>query len=286
MVLQACRNCGEPVKVREPTAAPAGDGGRMLVAGIVAFGMLLAGGAVGPAVFGIAKDALREGTHEVRTIPGNPFYSFDAQVDQCIASNPAPANDEFRTYEFPFDNRQWNWNLSLSSGVYNCLASNEIREGFGRFDYAQYVTARFDDHAMVEIVNQFRQVQKQEGYNERQLAAMVLSFVQHLEYAPDNVTTPYDEWPRFPLETLYAQGGDCEDSSILYASLIRAMGYDAVLLEPPGHMAVGLPVERSRERGIEYRGHFFAYAETTNGGHEIGDIPDVYAESSMRVWEL
>lgn len=37
-------------------------------------------------------------------------------------------------------------------------------------------------------------------------------------------TAEIEETPRFPLETLLAGGGDCEDTSILFASMVRAAG--------------------------------------------------------------
>jgi hypothetical protein len=37
-------------------------------------------------------------------------------------------------------------------------------------------------------------------------------------------TAEIGETPRFPLETLLAGGGDCEDTSILFASMVQAAG--------------------------------------------------------------
>jgi len=60
----------------------------------------------------------------------------------------------------------------------------------------------------------------------RETIDFVGSFVQQLPYTSDRVTTPYDEYPRFPLETLYEKGGDCEDTAILAATILKEMGYD------------------------------------------------------------
>jgi hypothetical protein len=70
-----------------------------------------------------------------------------------------------------------------------------------------------------------------------------------LEYTSDLVTEGYDEYPRYPIETLVDKGGDCEDTAILAASIIRGMGYGVVLLvfpktaDSPGHCAVGVAGE-------------------------------------------
>lgn len=51
------------------------------------------------------------------------------------------------------------------------------------------------------------------------------------------------EWPRYPIETLATGYGDCEDTAILFASLIRTLGYGAWLAEVPGHMAGLAPLD-------------------------------------------
>lgn len=83
------------------------------------------------------------------------------------------------------------------------------------------------------------------------------------------------EYPKYPVETLI-EGGDCEDKSILLASLLRAMGYRSALLlfrGNPGHMAVG--VECSDGWGSYYLkdGVKYFYLESTNSGWKVGQIP-------------
>lgn len=45
-----------------------------------------------------------------------------------------------------------------------------------------------------------------------------------------------DHW-QFPAETIYSGTGDCEDMALLLTSICRALGYDAVLITVPGHVA-------------------------------------------------
>ena len=52
----------------------------------------------------------------------------------------------------------------------------------------------------------------------------VLSFVQSLPYTLDDVTTGYDEFRRYAVETLIEGGGDCEDTTILVAAILRGLG--------------------------------------------------------------
>ena len=101
-----------------------------------------------------------------------------------------------------------------------------------------------------------------------QLAEFLLAFVQGgVAYVKDplNVST---DWPRYPSETLMLGGGDCEDSSILYAELLRRAGIGSAILSIPGHAAVGVNVPlawtANRNKPIQYAwlGKSYIYAET------------------------
>jgi len=101
-----------------------------------------------------------------------------------------------------------------------------------------------------------------------QLAEFMLAFVQGgVAYVKDplNVST---DWPRYPSETLMLGGGDCEDSSILYAELLRRAGIESAILSIPSHAAVGVNVPltwtANRNKPIQYAwlGKNYVYAET------------------------
>ena len=95
-------------------------------------------------------------------------------------------------------------------------------------------------------------------------AAGYLDFVQSMEYQSDEVFMGHVEYWKFPLETLCDQGGDCEDTAILYSSLMKAMGFDTVLIIVPGHMASGILLSGE----TTYR-----YCETTSNQFEVGVKP-------------
>ncbi len=53
----------------------------------------------------------------------------------------------------------------------------------------------------------------------------------------------------YPLETLYLGMGDCEDQSLLTASILKACGYDTALLPLPGHIVVAVALDDYVETG-------------------------------------
>jgi hypothetical protein len=77
-----------------------------------------------------------------------------------------------------------------------------------------------------------------------------------LDYVP-NPTTPYSEasknkdtidFVQFPRETFQIKAGDCSDLSILYSSLLQAVGIDTAFITIPGHIFVALNTRLSPEQ--------------------------------------
>ena len=83
-----------------------------------------------------------------------------------------------------------------------------------------------------------------EGYSDYLRALAVVSFVQcAISYSYDTVLYGAEDFCASPLETLYLHSGDCEDTSVLLFSILKAMGYQSVLLDYDGHVAVGLVMD-------------------------------------------
>ncbi len=116
--------------------------------------------------------------------------------------------------------------------------------------------------------------------NRRDLLHSILSFVQSLDYIPDDV---WGEYPKFPIETLAEGGGDCEDKAILLTSMLVEAGFKATLLHISGHVAVGVD---ARSVGIhcdnEIKGRF-CYVEASSPGWSVGEIPREVDISNMEI---
>ena len=107
-------------------------------------------------------------------------------------------------------------------------------------------------------------------------------FVQQLEYKSDGDW----EYPKYPIETLYDKGGDCEDTSLLLCGIIRSMGYGSVLVLLDGHCAVGVQGGNLNGRYYELDGKKYFYVETTAKGWRIGEMPAQYINSSAWIWGI
>lgn len=189
-----------------------------------------------------------------------------------------------RSYRWKYGLRQWTWDLFIPQSLYDYYRA---LPRIASHDYSVYVTHPSDDDIMSRLVAAINRAGEEGGFGEYEKVAFAVSFAQSLPYTVDSVTTPYDEYPRYPLETLADNGGDCEDTSILLASLLHAMGYDTVLIELPRHMGVGvLGADDMYGTYYRYLDRKYFYIETTGTGWDIGELPDEYKGAQARVFEL
>lgn len=127
------------------------------------------------------------------------------------------------------------------------------------------------------------------GYDLKDVADTVLDVVQQLHYESD-----IDPYAKYPIETLCEGSGDCEDLSILYASLMRALGYDVVLLEHPDHMQVGVRLPEASVPGGWYfliDGEKYYICETTGEwitgrDWDVGECPEDYQGQSANFYRI
>lgn len=207
---------------------------------------------------------------------------------KAIESSILPSRGDSGTYtrKFEWSSMGYNWwiTLEIDKSHYQYYKN---RQRLSTRDYSLYVSDPSDDGYMSNLVRTFRDLKEKNGLSDAQTVQSIIAFVQSLEYRLDADSTGYDEYPKYPLETLVDMNGDCEDSSILLASLLREMGYGAVLLNPPGHMAVGvkgsdtIPGTYYLVDGIRYY-----YVETTGPNWSIGKLPEQYKGEKVLVLQL
>lgn len=201
-----------------------------------------------------------------------------AFIVSCPAILPFEASaqsSDYYTESFAWDyaGRHWTWNLTIPVALYNAYkavpVSSRTRDGPAGYGYC---TTTKDSYIQT-LAKELNSTSAKQGYNSYDEVSFILAFVQSLPYTSDNVTEGYNEYPRFPIETLVDGGGDCEDTSILFASLTLILGYGTVYINPPDHYAVGV-------LGDSLQGTYWVYpqdsnntyycCETTGNGFTIG----------------
>ena len=205
-------------------------------------------------------------------------------ITSSLEMVPEPEASEFIEREYIWDYLDTTWTLTLSipEFLYEYYGA---KERIDTDDYSVYVTHPDDDEYLSTIVREFNRIALEEGYTEEEKVNLIITFVQSLPYTSDSVTTAFDEYPRYPIETLVEYGGDCEDSSILTAAFLDALYYEVVLINPPEHMAVGIGID-AYGTYWEVDGQKFFYLETTGEGWEIGEMPPEYEGGSAYIYEM
>jgi len=189
-------------------------------------------------------------------------------------------------YTWEYQRWRWYWDLPVPFSAYVEYIEKPRPETI--YQYVDMARDPDDDYYIDEIIRQIDAGARKARLNIYQKPDFVRSFAQGLPYTADDVTMPYDEYPRYPLETLFDRGGDCEDTSILVAAILDSMGYDVALLvlENAGHMAVGVAIPGIEAPYYEFGGKQYYYLETTGEGYEIGVVPPEIADSTAYVYPV
>ncbi|MDR0372049.1 MAG: zinc ribbon domain-containing protein [Nitrososphaerota archaeon] len=209
-------------------------------------------------------------------------------VPQRVAAQTSSQYYE-RSFEWDYDGQHWTWNLSIPVALYDayCAVPNSIRTKDGPAGYGYLTTTR--DYYIRLLAQKLDDTATQMGYDDYAKASFVLAFAQSIPYTSDLETTGYDEYPRFPIETLVDYGGDCEDTVILFASLTLIMGYSVVYINPPNHYAAGILGDNWRGAGVTYpkdSNQTYYYCETTGTNFKIGQLPQEFTGQNMYIYAI
>lgn len=194
-----------------------------------------------------------------------------------------------RKFVWTYKDMEWRYTANISRGIYDFY---KAKQHDGTNNYANYALSDEDRSFLKDMAAQFKQVGDQYGYTEYEDAMVVATFVQSLPYKEDLASKGSVEYPRYPLETLIDNGGDCEDKVILASAILYEMGYGEAILKFPDHMAVGLALpggvklpENAPPHYFDYRDQRYYYMETSKETWNIGEMPEEL-ESQVPVYFL
>ncbi len=202
-------------------------------------------------------------------------------VDDGTSTTEDPAlTTTHRDYEWDYGGYTWTWSADIYDDAYDYYHTRERAAHQSTWsDYAIYATDPYSQPLVDQLACLFRETMQEEGMQAGEDVRMALAFVQSLPYALDSVSAGFDDYPRFPLETLYDNGGDCEDTSILFAAIVKALGYGVIMLgfdkdtDHEAHVMAGVKSTSLPGQYYTYGGERYYMAETTGEGYDIGDVP-------------
>ncbi len=164
-------------------------------------------------------------------------------------------------------------------------SKDTVRTDFSSYKaMAKYFT--YDDPYVKIACDKLMEYKNQYRMNDRDFAYFVMKFVETIPYQYDESSRGMMEFIKYPAELFWDGGGDCEDSSILYCTLMKKMGYDTALLIFRDHAMASIHfADESYNYGDNiavYSGKKYVYVETTTtgetwsdrSGYDLGDIFD------------
>jgi hypothetical protein len=197
--------------------------------------------------------------------------------------------DGFYRRRYEWDAMEYEWWIELDIAK---RLEDYYDKRFGRSsNYDMYVSDAYSDPYIKDLADGLKQMGDNNNFSEREIVDLSVAFVQALKYTKDLVTTGYNQYTFYPAETLIENGGDCEDSTILLAAILREMGYDCVLIllpdADPAHMALGVKGDQSIPGTYyEFDGNRYYYVETTGEGWRIGQMPEFSGSTQADVVEI
>lgn len=198
-------------------------------------------------------------------------------LDDNLDPNPNGGGRQISQYfEWSYMNDLYGWSVPIHSDWYD-YHRNLPRENHG----IEYIT--LDDPYMKIIADKLVKKSKEESYCDY---CFIISFIQGLSYVEDNVLG-YDDYPKYPIETLIEGNGDCEDTSYLAVSLLKSINKDVVLIRLFDHMAIGIRSDSDVDGAYyELNEKRYYYYETTKSGWSLGQIPDKYLGKPALIIEI
>ncbi len=167
--------------------------------------------------------------------------------------------------------KQWQYDAELSLELYEEYMQSEA------VDLSEIASDNRAYQYLDDIVSEFSLVCEDGENADQTLVAMIISFVQSLDYAENSEKVS----PKYAYTTLYEKCGDDEDLAVLMATLLKLADKDAVVLKFEGRTAVGLALEGAEIEGtfFEYDSKKYYYVDTVAGSYAIGAIPEDYAQA-------
>jgi len=183
-----------------------------------------------------------------------------------------------------FDDYTWRWSVNIPTSLYEHYRAMPRPQ---TADYVVYATDDGDREIVDDLARTLASQADQLGLDDYERVHFIATFVQKLSFALDMDTTGFDDYGRYPIETLVEERGDCEDTAILLGKIMSSIGYDVVLIRFPDHIALGV-LEQDRYVGtyFEHKGKKYFYLETTGEAGRIGLVPPEYKGQPAYIYDF
>jgi hypothetical protein len=209
------------------------------------------------------------------------LFTFSCLVPYCHAET---YNRSYELLDHPGGSTHYRLNVVVQQSLYDYYVTKS-HALYSSDDFAKFVTP----YALKPIADRLWEIYT--DYED--FANAVLMIVHQIPY---EVTVP----PKYPVETLVENKGDCDIFSYIAASILKAGGLNVVLLyyenPPESHMNIAVSLSHTPQdaRGQVYyvtiNGTKYYMAETTGddweNGWRVGECPDQLRNAPVQIITL
>ena len=232
-------------------------------------------------------------------LPNSNNVGEEAMVTYSIVlpEEVEPENDTIeKTFRWRFNQKLHTVTINISFQKYEWALQSTINRSPQTQPSSSKAMANFvtvNDSVIISLADKLNDLAILNAYSDVETVNFIMSFVQHnVHYWDDNSSKNQEEYWRFPIETLVDGQGDCEDSSVLFASIIENLDFDAVLLfyiidDDIGHLATGVSdITVHDGYFVSYLDKNYYYCETTSIGFTAGEIPNDITEDPEKIIQV
>ena len=182
--------------------------------------------------------------------------------------------------------------LDIPQDLYDYYKNQPHPTNISSATFANYAINEKDRQYLHNLVERLKDASDFKSYGARNDYRNVVAFVQNIGYqlhtdpVTNQVTTPETDYWKYPVETLADGNGDCADTAILTAALLKEMGYDVAIVVFDNHAATAVACDNCNGYYYPLNGRRYYYLETTGTGFSLGTMDEKYQTAEAKIIPL
>ncbi len=199
-----------------------------------------------------------------------------------------------RMPEFPADQpgHVYSSGLWTSEPEFKVTVNEPLMKFMGEYpqiSWEYYAQAPLTEEFRANVLPVMAERTKGAGLNEYDGVRKLLAFLHYgFDYKEDHKQYGYEK-VNFPDENFYYPFNDCEDRSILFATLVREIyGLDVVLLHYPNHLSTAVNFNDPTAKGdfLTIDGKHYVVCDPTFSGAPVGMSMPQYASAKPEIYRI
>jgi hypothetical protein len=208
-----------------------------------------------------------------------------------ISVNATPVIE--RTYTWYLNGHKATVTLDIPRDLYEYYRDQPHPRNISASTFTGYTISDRDRQYLHNLMAKLKDASNFKSYSARNDYRNVVAFVQSIQYQPDSpdaeatgASDGTDDYWKYPVETLGDGNGDCEDTAILTAALLREMGYDVAIVLLDDHAAAAVACDNCNGYYYPLNGKRYYYLETTGTGFSLGTMDEKYKDTVAHIIPL